>query len=54
MKQAVFLDRDGVINAPLYNAKEGAHDSPYTVNGITVATSLLAAVKQILSEEGEP
>lgn len=31
MKRAVFLDRDGVINATLYNATEGKYDSPYTL-----------------------
>ena len=31
MNRAVFLDRDGVINAAPYNAEEGKYDSPYTL-----------------------
>ncbi len=31
MRRAVFLDRDGVINAAPYNAEEGKYDSPYTL-----------------------
>ena len=31
MNRAVFLDRDGVINAAPYNGEEGKYDSPYTL-----------------------
>ena len=31
MNRAVFLDRDGVINAAPYNVEEGKYDSPYTI-----------------------
>jgi len=31
MNQAVFLDRDGVVNELIYHAEQGIIDSPFTV-----------------------
>lgn len=45
--RAIFLDRDGVINAALYNAAEGKLDSPYTLDEFWLLPGVGAAIRAI-------
>lgn len=51
MNRAVFLDRDGVINAAPYNAEEGKYDSPYTVADFRFLPGAKQAIR-LLNQEG--
>lgn len=51
MNRAVFLDRDGVINAALYNAGEGKYDSPYTLAEFRFLPSAKRAIR-LLNQKG--
>lgn len=46
-KQAVFLDRDGVINALVYRPSEGLWDSPYTLDELHVLSNAAETVRRI-------
>ena len=46
-RQAVFLDRDGVINALVYRPKEGIWDSPYSVDELRLLPGVAEAVRRI-------
>ena len=47
MNRAVFLDRDGVINAALYNPVEGKLDSPYRLEDFRALT--VAGERRVVS-----
>ena len=47
MNRAVFLDRDGVLNAAIYNAAEGKLDSPYSLEEFRVLPGAAKAVREI-------
>jgi D-glycero-D-manno-heptose 1,7-bisphosphate phosphatase len=47
MRRAVFLDRDGVINAAIYNPAEGKLDSPQSVDEFRVLPGAAKAVRMI-------
>ena len=47
MHRAIFLDRDGVINAAIYNTVEGKLDSPYRLEEFRVLPGAAKAVRQI-------
>ena len=47
MQRAVFLDRDGVINAVVWNAQEQATDSPYRLEDFQLLPSVPEAVRRI-------
>lgn len=47
MNRAVFLDRDGVINAALYNPVEGKLDSPYSLEELRVLPGAARAIRMI-------
>ena len=51
MNRAVFLDRDGVINAAPYNPAEGKRDSPYSVSEFRLLPGAKRAVR-LLNEAG--
>ena len=51
MKRAVFLDRDGVINAAPYNAEEGKYDSPYTLADFRFLPGTKQAIR-LLNQKG--
>ncbi len=51
MKRAVFLDRDGVINAAPYNAQEGKYDSPYTLADFRFLPGAKQAIR-LLNQKG--
>lgn len=51
MNRAVFLDRDGVINAALYNAEEGKYDSPYTLADFRFLPGARQAIR-LLNQNG--
>lgn len=51
MNRAVFLDRDGVINAAIYNPVEGKLDSPYSLEDFRLLAGAAQAVRAI-SEMG--
>lgn len=51
MKRAVFLDRDGVINAAPYNAEEGKYDSPYTIADFRFLPGAKQAIR-LLNQKG--
>jgi D-glycero-D-manno-heptose 1,7-bisphosphate phosphatase len=51
MNRAVFLDRDGVINAALYNPAEGKFDSPYRLEDFRLLPGAAQAIRQINSLE---
>ena len=51
MNRAVFLDRDGVINATLYNAEEGKYDSPYTLADFRFLPGAKQAIR-LLNQKG--
>jgi len=47
MNRAVFLDRDGVINAAVYNPVEGKLDSPYSLEEFQVLPGAARAIRMI-------
>ena len=47
MRRVVFLDRDGVINAALWNGEEGKWDSPYSVEEFRLMPGAAQAVALI-------
>ena len=47
MNSAVFLDRDGVINAAIYSPLEGKLDSPYTLEDFRLLHGAAQAVRRI-------
>ncbi len=47
MNRAVFLDRDGVINAALYDPVEGKPDSPYRLEDLRLLPGVARAVRAI-------
>ena len=49
MNRAVFLDRDGVINAALYNPVEGKLDSPYKLQDFRMLPGAAQAIREINS-----
>jgi len=49
VNRAVFLDRDGVINAAPYNPVEGKLDSPYALEDFRLLPGVTAAVRRINS-----
>jgi D-glycero-D-manno-heptose 1,7-bisphosphate phosphatase len=51
VKRAVFLDRDGVINAAPYNAEEGKYDSPYTLADFRFLPGAKQAIR-LLNQKG--
>ena len=46
MNRAVFLDRDGVINAALYNPVEGKLDSPYRLEEFRLLPGAAQAIRR--------
>jgi D,D-heptose 1,7-bisphosphate phosphatase len=49
VNSAVFLDRDGVINAAIYNPVEGKLDSPYTLEDFRLLPGAAQAIHRINS-----
>lgn len=47
MNRAVFLDRDGVINAALWNSTEGKWDSPYRLGDFHLQPGAAQAIRLI-------
>lgn len=47
MSRAVFLDRDGVINAAIYNPVEDKLDSPYSLDEFRVLPGVARGVRMI-------
>ena len=47
MNRAVFLDRDGVINAALYNSAEGKLDTPYRLEDFRLLPGVAQAIQAI-------
>ncbi|MEE9262794.1 MAG: HAD family hydrolase [Dehalococcoidia bacterium] len=47
MNRAVFLDRDGVLNALVYRAEEGIHDSPYSLAEFRLLPGVAEAIRLI-------
>jgi D,D-heptose 1,7-bisphosphate phosphatase len=47
MHRAVFLDRDGVINAALYDPAEGKLDTPYRLEDFRLLPGVARAVRAI-------
>lgn len=47
MNRAVFLDRDGVLNALVYRAEEGTHDSPYSLAEFHLLPGVAEAIRLI-------
>jgi D-glycero-D-manno-heptose 1,7-bisphosphate phosphatase len=47
MNRAVFLDRDGVINAALYDPLEGKPDTPYRLEDFRLLAGVARAVRAI-------
>jgi len=50
LNRAVFLDRDGVINAAPYNTEEEKYDSPYTLAGFRILPGAKLAIR-LLNEK---
>jgi len=50
MKKAVFLDRDGVINPPVFNPATSDYESPHFTEDYSVYPMVLKALK-VLSDE---
>ena len=50
MKKAVFLDRDGVINPPVYNPVTGEYESPHYPEDYSVYPVVLKALKMLLDK----
>ena len=51
MSRAVFFDRDGVINPPVYNAKTSEYESPHHPEDFSIYPAVLKALKE-LKEQG--
>lgn len=49
MSKAVFLDRDGVINAMLWNDQENGWDSPYRLDDFQLLPGVGEAIRKIHS-----
>jgi len=47
MKKAVFLDRDGVINPPVYNPAAASFESPHYPEDYSVYPMVLKALKKL-------
>jgi D,D-heptose 1,7-bisphosphate phosphatase len=47
MQRAVFMDRDGVINATVWNAQERIQDSPYRLDDFRLLPGTAAAIRRI-------
>lgn len=47
MNRAFFLDRDGVLNTPIWNSEEYAWDSPYFLEQFTLLPGVAEAVARI-------
>lgn len=47
MNKAVFLDRDGVLNALVYRPKEGLWDSPYSLEEFQLLPVVAQALKLV-------
>ena len=47
MNRAVFLDRDGVINAAVWNAAEGKLDTPYRLEDFRLLPGVAQAMRSI-------
>ena len=47
MNKAVFLDRDGVINPPVYNPQTSEYESPHFPEDYCVYPSVLKALKML-------
>jgi len=47
MNRAVFLDRDGVINAAIWNPVEGKPDTPYSLEDFRLLPGVAQAVRTI-------
>ena len=47
MNRAVFLDRDGVINAPIWDPIEGKPDTPYRLEDFRLLPGVAQAVRAI-------
>src|SRR3972149_5636841 len=47
MRRAIFLDRDGVINATLWNPAESAMDSPYRLEDFRLLPRVANAVRLV-------
>jgi len=45
MNKAVFLDRDGVINPPVYNPETSEYESPHHIEDYSVYPGVLKALK---------
>lgn len=48
-RRAVFLDRDGVINALVYRPEDGIFDSPYSMDEFRLLTGVAEAVRRLNS-----
>jgi D,D-heptose 1,7-bisphosphate phosphatase len=46
MSRAVFLDRDGVINAPVWNPDEGIFDTPYELEQFNLIPGVAPAIQR--------
>ncbi len=49
MKRAVFLDRDGTLNALLYYADTQEYESPRMADALTLLPAVEAALRQLIS-----
>jgi D-glycero-D-manno-heptose 1,7-bisphosphate phosphatase len=47
MNKAFFLDRDGVLNTPIWNSEENAWDSPFSLEQFTLLPGVAEAVARI-------
>lgn len=47
MRRAVFLDRDGVINATVWNPDEGIFDTPYALDEFVLLPGVTTAIRRI-------
>jgi len=50
MSKAVFLDRDGVINPPVFNPKTSEFESPHYIEDYSVYPSVLKALRELKDE----
>ena len=46
-RPAVFLDRDGVINEPVLDARSGRYESPYRPEDVTLADGAAEAIRAL-------
>jgi D-glycero-D-manno-heptose 1,7-bisphosphate phosphatase len=47
LKPAVFVDRDGVINEPVFDPRTGTHESPYRPEDVTLVPGAVAGLKRL-------